>query len=86
MPRISAFYGLIITMYYSDHAPPHFHAEYAENRAKLHIGSGALIAGSLPPRALALVREWEELRRAELLANWQRAELMQPLAAVAPLD
>jgi len=26
VPRISAFYGIVIAMYYRDHAPPHFHA------------------------------------------------------------
>ena len=30
MPRISAFYGIVITMYYRDHDPPHFHAAYGE--------------------------------------------------------
>lgn len=57
MPRISAFYGIVITMYSNDHAPPHFHARYGEFEAKIAIGSGDLIAGQLPGRALRLVRE-----------------------------
>ena len=28
MPEISLFYGIRVTMYYDDHNPPHFHAEY----------------------------------------------------------
>ncbi len=28
MPEISLFYGIRVTMYYKDHMPPHFHAEY----------------------------------------------------------
>jgi hypothetical protein len=76
---------MTITMYFGDHPPPHFHAEYAGQRAKIEIGSGALIAGSLPPRALALAREWEELHRDELLANWSLAAQMQPVNPVAPL-
>jgi Domain of unknown function (DUF4160) len=28
MPEISRFYGIIIYMYFKDHAPPHFHAKY----------------------------------------------------------
>ena len=28
MPIISQFYGIIIKMFYNDHAPPHFHAIY----------------------------------------------------------
>lgn len=27
MPVISSFYGILIKMYFGDHAPPHFHAE-----------------------------------------------------------
>ncbi|WP_375502311.1 DUF4160 domain-containing protein [uncultured Nostoc sp.] len=26
MPEICRFLGIIITMYYNDHPPPHFHA------------------------------------------------------------
>jgi len=28
MPAISVFFGITIRMYYADHSPPHFHAEY----------------------------------------------------------
>ena len=37
MPRISAFYGISIYMYYHDHVPPHFHAIYGENEATFEI-------------------------------------------------
>lgn len=30
MPTISRFYGILISMFFKDHAPPHFHAEYNE--------------------------------------------------------
>ncbi len=33
MPEISLFYGIRVTMYYDDHNPPHFHAEYNGNKA-----------------------------------------------------
>ena len=33
MPEISLFYGIRITMYYDDHNPPHFYAEYNGNKA-----------------------------------------------------
>ena len=33
MPEISRFYGIIITMYYDDHNPPHFHARYGEGQS-----------------------------------------------------
>jgi len=27
VPEICRFFGIVITMYYNDHVPPHFHAE-----------------------------------------------------------
>ena len=39
MPRISEFYGIVIYMYYSDHAPPHFHAIYGQFEAEILIRS-----------------------------------------------
>ena len=37
MPEISRFYGIVIQMYFGDHPPPHFHARYAGQSAKLDI-------------------------------------------------
>jgi hypothetical protein len=31
MPEISRFFGIIITMYYGDHQPPHFHVRYGDS-------------------------------------------------------
>ena len=73
MPRISSFYGIVITMYYGDHPPPHFHARYGDESAKIEISTGDVLAGSLSGRALRLVREWVEQHRDELDANWHRA-------------
>ncbi|MBI2291630.1 MAG: DUF4160 domain-containing protein, partial [Betaproteobacteria bacterium] len=28
MPEISRFLGIVITMYFNDHNPPHFHVRY----------------------------------------------------------
>jgi hypothetical protein len=74
VPRISAFYGIVITMYFYDHEPPHFHAQYAEHHAVISIETGAVLVGELPSRALKLVSEWATLHHAELEANWSRAQ------------
>ncbi len=37
MPRISAFYGIVITMYWRDHPPAHFHAGYGGHVAEIAI-------------------------------------------------
>ena len=45
MPIISRFFGIIIRMFFNEHAPPHFHAEYAEHRAVIDIRTLELIEG-----------------------------------------
>ena len=56
-PCVSEFYGIAIDMYYNDHAPPHFHAEYGEDEEQFTIESLALLAGNLPRRSKSLVLE-----------------------------
>ncbi len=85
MPRISAFYGIVIAMFYDDHPPPHFHARYGDDQAQIAIDSGEIIHGFLPRRALRLVQEWTEMHRDELIADWLRAERDEPLASIEPL-
>lgn len=85
MPEISRFLGIVIRMYYRDHAPPHFHAEYAENEITVEIESG-VVEGRFPRRALAAVLDWYELHSDELLANWLLARQEQPLNRIAPLE
>jgi len=85
VPRISAFYGIVIEMYFGDHPPPHFHAHYAGDSAKVEIASGEVIAGSLPRRALRLVREWIEEHRDELEASWERAVNYERPEPIEPL-
>ena len=85
VPRISQFYGIAIYMYFSDHPPPHIHAQYGGVEAVIAIGDGAVIRGSIPDRALRLVREWLELHREEVEANWRLAGRPAPLNAIDPL-
>jgi len=71
MPEISRFFGIVIAIYYRDHAPPHFHALYGEHEAIVIIESG-LVTGDLPKRVRSLVEEWRVLRKAELISAWDR--------------
>jgi hypothetical protein len=82
MPRISTFYGIVATMYHSDHAPPHFHARYGEHEAQIVIETGEPLAGYLPIRALRLIREWTSLHEAELQADRELAQARAPLASI----
>lgn len=85
MPEICRFYGIIIKMYFDDHNPPHFHAEYGSDQAVMEINSLATIAGQLPPRARGLVAEWASLHQEELRACWQRARSLESLGKIDPL-
>ena len=86
MPRICEFFGIVIRMYYNDHAPPHFHAEYAEHEAVYEIETIEVLRGRLPRRAHALVAEWTTLHRVELSENWIKAREGMPLQGIEPLD
>lgn len=86
MPEISRFFGIIIRMYYDEHNPPHLHAEYQGNKILIDF-SGNVLRGNLGSRAaLRLVREWIDLRVAELLEDWDLAREGKALMRVEPLD
>ena len=85
MPLISLFFGIRITMYYDDHNPPHFHAEYAGCKALVDIVNGCVIRGSLPNRQLRIVLAWTELHRDELMQNWELAQDNKELLSIEPI-
>jgi hypothetical protein len=86
MPEISRFFGIVIAMYYDDHAPPHFHAIYGSDKAEFRIDPPGILKGRLPPRALALVAEWTVLHQAELLEAWQLRMAGEKLPKIEPLQ
>lgn len=86
MPCICRFHGIAIYMYFRDHGRPHFHAEYAEHKARVEIDTKTLLSGRLPRRVLSLVLEWAADHADELLDNWERARSGLPLEQIAPLD
>ncbi len=86
MPTISAFYGLLIQMFFQDHAPPHFHVKYGEYKALIDIRKLELIDGKLPRRALNLVLDWAELHQTALLDDWQLCQDMQNPKPIPPLE
>ena len=85
MPIISAFFGIIIRMYYDDHNPPHIHVEYQGNKALLDF-RGNILKGDLQSRtALRLVRDWIDLRYEELLEDWKLARKGAEMKKIDPL-
>ncbi len=86
MPEISRFFGIVIKMFFDDHNPPHFHAEYGESKALVDIRSLSTFAGRLPPRVMGLVIEWAALHQQELLDDWRRAQAQEALRKIDPLE
>jgi hypothetical protein len=86
MPEISRFFGISIKMFFGDHVPPHFHAEYGDYKAQVNIGSHVIIAGNLPPRVLGMVIEWAALHQDELFELWKLAAQNKPLHRIEPLE
>lgn len=86
MPEISRFFGIIIRMFFDDHNPPHFHAEYTGKKALFDF-RGNIIQGDLRSKtATRLVRDWIDIRRNELEEDWNLARNNLPLKDIAPLD
>jgi len=85
MPQLSRFYGIIIYLYFKDHNPPHFHAWYGEYKCEISISDLSIIGGSLPARALSLVKEWASLHKQELTDNWNLAKEGQQFNSIEPL-
>lgn len=85
MPKLSAFYGIAIYLYWDDHNPPHYHARYGEHEAWVTIAGSRVLSGSLPRRALRLVRSWHRLHQAELEGAWDKAKASQAPGTIDPL-
>lgn len=86
MPEISRFFGIVVAMYYNDHAPPHLHAKYGGHKIKIDVANGSVLEGSFPNRALALLNEWRVLHIAELQADWVLLMARHPLNKIEPLE
>jgi hypothetical protein len=85
MPEISRFLGIVISIYYNEHNPPHFHAEYGEFQITVEIESG-IVNGKFPRRALNAVLEWYVLHKEELMQDWELSLKGKPLNKIKPLE
>lgn len=86
MPYVSMFFGIIVRMFYNEHNPPHFHAEY-QGQAGVFDLNGNMTHGSMRSKtAVRLIREWAALHNAELVRNWERAAQKEPIEKIDPLE
>jgi len=86
MPEISRFFGIIIRMFYDEHNPPHFHAEFQGKKSVFDF-QGNVLNGSLGSKtAVKLVREWIDLHTDELMADWELARSSKEMMPIEPLN
>src|SRR3990172_1880755 len=86
MPFISIFFGIVIRMFYNEHEPAHFHAEYQGQRGKFDLNGEMTVGNIHSLTALRLIREWAKLHRREIQANWEKMKAGKPLEHIAPLE
>lgn len=86
MPIVSMFFGIVIRMFYQEHEPAHFHAEYQGQQAKFSFDGEMIVGNIRSATARRLIREWASLHRPELEANWEKMKAGRPLERIAPLE
>ena len=84
MPVVSRFFGIVVSLNYRDHNPPHFHASYGDDEVVIEIQSGA-VTGEMSGKALQMLQEWRMQHLGALLENWERARNHLPLNQIPPL-
>ncbi|MCJ2094843.1 DUF4160 domain-containing protein [Methylobacterium sp. J-072] len=71
MPTIAIVEGVRITIYLNDHLPPHLHAFFSGQEAKLSIVTGEVLSGALPPAKLKGIRAWLDANREQVSYVWR---------------
>ena len=86
MPYVSMFFGIIIRMFFSEHNPPHFHAEYQGTEGIFNF-DGDMLQGNIKSNtALRLIKEWTVLRKNELDDNWNNISNRVGINKIEPLQ
>jgi hypothetical protein len=70
MPTVARVDGVKINLYWDDHWPAHFHAEFGEYSAQIAIDSLSILNGYIPSAQYRKVVTWAESRKDKLLAAW----------------
>ena len=85
MPYVSMFFGIIIRMFYNDHNPPHFHAEY-QGTEGLFDFNGRMLQGTVRSSiAKGLIKKWAKLHKDELMQNWLSIQQKGIINRIEPL-
>lgn len=71
MPTIAIVEGVRIVIFLNDHLPPHLHALFAGQEAKLSIATGEVLSGKLPRAKLKAIQTWLAANRGEVAYIWR---------------
>ena len=84
MPEICIFFGIIISLYWRDHNPPHIHFTYGNYECSMSV-LDRVVNGQAPAKVIAKVNEWIDLHETEILTLWEKAQKGEPLNKIEPL-
>jgi Domain of unknown function (DUF4160) len=86
VPIISVFFGIVIRMFYKEHEPARFHAEYQGQQGKFDFDGHQIVGNLESGTALRLIAEWAAQHRPDLEANWEKMGAGRPLDRIRPLE
>ena len=86
MPIIAVFFGIVVRMFYQEHEPAHFHAEFQGQQGKFDFDGRQMMGNIQSGTALRLIAEWTVRHRAELERNWENMKAGRPLDRIQPLE
>ena len=84
MPEISKFFGIIVSLYWRDHNPPHIHFTYGEYECSISV-LDRVVDGKAPSKVIAKVNEWMDLHEDEILSRWEKAQKGEKIDRIEPL-
>lgn len=84
MPEICRFYGIIISLFWRDHNPPHIHFTYGNYECTISV-IDRVVEGKSPAKVISKVNEWIDAHENEILALWEKAQKGEPLNKIEPL-
>lgn len=70
MPRIAEIDGIVVSINFDDHAPPHFHARYQSESVSIEIETGRVI-GTMGRNQLNKVEQWRKHNLQYLRSKWK---------------
>lgn len=71
MPVVHLINSIKILLYFDDHIPPHFHAQYNEYEVLVEIETLEVYSGSLPTKQMKRVINWAKDNQDFLREKWE---------------